>query len=451
MPIIQKSKANKDKLGLKDIELSYQNNIPDQANQKLNIAKNMPTVYYYGIELAAQNIHKLILDNNKFLPLCYISYTDTYSLLHDIGFPADDAKITIIIPANDDALGNIFMEFKIRKYEVENIRNSEIKRINMWGICNINNLLISEYKSYNSNSYDLFNMVAQNSGLGLMSNVDTSSDNMVWLNPSLNNYIFLQDVTRKSWCGESSFIWTFVDLFYNINYVDVEKCLSDNIDNIAWINTNIFDNKLIPNTTQTHAIVSPMLSNEPSMRGSNMFFTAEIILNQSTDISLKRGYKRNVYFYDIDGNWENKAGAYKIYGLDTITSPGTTNNSIILKGEPGQLDFFNANNVNHYMDKIDTKNMYPDFLWAKLQNKENLYDLQKIVMKITLPIPNFNIKRYEKIELLFTNKNIGIKASQKNTKLNGQWLCIGIEFHYNGATTWQELTLVKRELTITDI
>ena len=449
--ITQVTKPNKDKLKLSDVSISTVNLAPDQAQRKINIAQNMPTVYYYGVELVAQNINKLIIDNNKFMPLCYVSYSDSYSLLHDIGFPADDAKVTIVIPSNDPSLGNIFMEFKIQKYEVETIRNSEIKKIHMWGICNVNNLLICEYKSYTSNSFDLFNTVAQNSGLGLMSNVDTSSDTMTWINPSMNNYMFLQDVTKKAWCGESSFVWTFLDLFYNINYVDVEKCLSDNIDNIAWVNTNILDNKLIPNTTASDKIISPILSNEPANRGSNIFFTSEKILNQSTDISLKRGYKRNAYFYDIDGNWADKAGAYKIYGLDTITSLGPTNNAIILKGAPGELDFFNANNVNHYMDKIDTKNMYPDFLWAKLQNKENIHDLQKIIMKITLPIPNFNIKRYEKLELMFTNKNIGIKASQKNVKLNGEWLVLGISYHFNGSTIWQEVTICKRELTIADI
>jgi len=38
------------------------------------------------------------------------------------------------------------------------------------------------------------------------------------------------------------------------------------------------------------------------MKTTNLYFSGENILNQSTDISLKRGYLRNIYFYDIDGN-----------------------------------------------------------------------------------------------------------------------------------------------------
>lgn len=72
------------------------------------------------------------------------------------------------------------------------------------------------------------------------------------------------------------------------------------------------------------------------------------------------------------------------------------------------------------MDRIDTSNVFPDYLWAKCQNEENIQDLQKIVIRIILPICNFNIRRYEKIKLLYTNQNIGIKSNQKNLKLNGE-------------------------------
>lgn len=451
MGITQKQKPNKDKLKLSDVIIGVKNNGIDTAEFKNNIAKNIPVVYYYGVQLQQNNIKKLIVDNNKFLPLVYITYVDANNIISDIGFPTDNAKLTVVLPSNHESLANIFMEFKVQKFTVDLMKNSAIKVIHMWGVCNVENLLISEYKTYNQKtSFELMKETAGDAGLGFMSNVDSSSDAMTWLNPSMNKQEFLQDVTNKAWVGESGFVWSFVDLFYNLNYINVEASLSQPLTEIHWINTNIFNNANIGNTVNSE-ITRPYLTNEASQRGSNIFFSGEQILNQSTDISLKRGYIRNAYFYDIDGNWGDKAGSYKIYGLDTITSTGTNNNAIYLKGEPGGTDFYNKNNKNYYLDKIDTKNMYADFLWAKLQNSENILDLQKIAMQITLPVPNFNIRRYEKLKLVFFNSNQGLTNNATNIKLNGEWLVTGISFEWNGGALYQKVNIVKRELTVNEL
>ena len=133
-------------------------------------------------------------------------------------------------------------------------------------------------------SYDLMKETAINAGLGLMSNVDSSSDSMTWLNPGQAYHAFLQDVSNKAWVGESGFVWSFVDYFYNLNYIDVEKALSEDIGNIKWINTNVMNNKMITDVGESDKTIPPTLTNENSQKGSNVYFTGEKILNQSTDI-----------------------------------------------------------------------------------------------------------------------------------------------------------------------
>lgn len=448
--IEQKSKPNKEKLKLQNVSVTVKGLRPEQDNLMQNIAVNAPTVSYYGFQLDHRSIRRLVIDNNKFMPTCYISYVDSLAILHDIGFPADNAKLTIVIPSNHDNLANIFMEFKIQKYEVEIVRNSNVKRIHMWGICNVDKLLISEYKSYQDTSYNVMYNFAQDAGLGFCSNVDSSNDKMNWISPQMRGFNFLQDVTSKAWVGESGFVWSFVDLYYNLNYIDIEKCLSQEIKNIKWINSTVYENAKLAGQ-HSDLITIPFLTNEPSMRGNNNYFTAEKVLNQSTDISLKKGYLRNVFYYDVDGNWSNKAGSLNIYGLDTITSKGTNNNAVYLKGEPGSTDFYSKNQTQHWLGSIDTANMHPDFLWAKMQNKENVTDLQKIPLQIYLPTPNFNLRRFEKVKLMFVNTNVGVVNKSTNTKLNGEWLVTGITYEWTGNSLGQFISLVKRELTINDI
>jgi hypothetical protein len=448
--IQQKFKPNKDKLKLNNVSVSVKGLRPEADSIVQTGVTNVPTVYYYGFNLEPKNIKKMIIDTNKFMPMCYISYIDNIGILHDIGFPADNAKLTIVMPSNHPTLANVFMDFKIQKYEVEVTRQPGVRKIHFWGICNVDNLLISEYKSYDDTSFNVMSQFAQDAGLGYVSNIDSSNDKMKWLNPSFQGYEFLQDVSKKSWVGEGGFIWSFVDLFYNLNYIDVEKALSQDIKDIKWVNASVFENnKLVKGKSDT--ITIPFLTNEPSMRGNNSYFTAEKILNQSTDISLKRGYLRNVFYYDVDGNWSKKGGSYNIYGLDTITSKGTNNNAIYLKGDPGSTEFYTKNLSVHYLDKIDTSNAFPDFLWAKMQNQENVLDLQKIPLQIFLPTPNYNIRRFEKVKLLFVNSNVGVANNASNTKLNGEWMVTGYTLEWNGNSFGQKVNLVKRELTINDI
>jgi hypothetical protein len=103
------------------------------------------------------------------------------------------------------------------------------------------------------------------------------------------------------------------------------------------------------------------------------------------------------------------------------------------------------------MGRLDTKNMYPDFLWASMQNQENMQDIQKITMQIVIPVPNFNIRRFEKVLLKFVNNAPTVQGNMKNAKLNGEWLVTGLQVIYNGSAMYQIVNLIKRELTFEDL
>ncbi len=63
--------------------------------------------------------------------------------------------------------------------------------------------------------------------LGFSSNVRESNDEMTWINPNDTYKEFIKDITRYSWISEDSFIWTFIDFNYNLNYVDIQLELNE--------------------------------------------------------------------------------------------------------------------------------------------------------------------------------------------------------------------------------
>jgi len=448
----QKFKPNREILKIKDISVDMQGLTQEQKTSKEEAVSSTPVVYYYNTMLPPQTIKRLTISSVGFLPTISMVYLDSMNIMHDIGFPGDNATITVVLPANHKQLANIYMEFKIQTYEVE-LKRGEFRQLILTGVCNVDKMLISEYKSFQDNtSYQVMAQMAQEGGLGFQSNVESSNDKMNWINPGLKNYAFLEDTANKSWVGEAGFIWSFVDLYYNLNYIDVERALSQDINEIKWLQSFFSQGQMATDEPpENDGVILPQLTNGHAVTGSNTHFTGEKIINNATKISLDRGYIRYVHYYDIDGKWDDRSGSYKKYALDTITTPGTENISIYLKGEAGSTDFYNSNTSQHYVGRLDTKNMYADFLWASMQNQENMQDIQKITMQIIIPVPNFNIKRFEKVLLKFVNNTPTVQGNLKNAKLNGEWLVTGYYMEYNGSAMWQVVNLIKRELTFEDL
>lgn len=433
-------KPNRNKLKLDDVLIDSVGNDYNYAAEKLKIMKEVPQIYYYGQELPMQYVKKLKIESRDYLPTLHIIYDDVYNILHDIGMPGDNGKVVVILPSKSDNLSDIFLEFKIISFKTKGIVDNHNKQIEISGILNVENILIKNFESFkDKTSFEVCKELAEEIGLGLMSNVTASNDRMTWLNTGMNRYKFLSnEVIKKAWIGESSFVWSFIDFYYNINYIDVEKALNEDINNIKWIAKK--------DDTEDSIVIPPNLTNDMSMKDTNIFFAGEKVINNSTETSILRGYLRDISYYDVDGNWSEKAGSYKEYTLDTITTQDK-NNVVYLKGEPGDVTFYNNNRTYHYLGKIDTANMHPDYLWAEMQNRENVLDLQKISMNITIPRPNFNIRRFEKVNLTFVNNNVNATERTRNFKLNGEWLITGTSFIWSGKNYYQNLTIVKREIT----
>jgi hypothetical protein len=133
-------------------------------------------------------------------------------------------------------------------------------------------------------------------------------------------------------------------------------------------------------------------------------------------------------------------------------------------GEIADIQRYSSDNV--FEGKIDTDNVHKYFLYAYKNNERNLSFLEKLKMKISLSSPNYNLYRFQKVEVnLFKVNDIAnqddVKDDSKtgtsqeertlNQRLSGEWLIIAITYNYGeGDGFSQEITLVKRELGFND-
>jgi hypothetical protein len=184
-------------------------------------------------------------------------------------------------------------------------------------------------------------------------------------------------------------------------------------------------------------------------------------------VNLDIGYQKYLSFYDKNG------GTQYTFLMDTISTPGPAGKNIIMKGKVGQVSEIAANSFDgDFLGVFDADNVHKNYLYAGMQNKQNLEFLQKVKMKITLGIQNFNLYRFQKIDVRFyklkemndevqqvqvnqenMEKGVGadFDAKRLNQRLSGEWLITTINYTFNKIGGFsQDLTLVRRELSFNE-
>jgi len=393
---------------------------------------HQPFVWYLSYQL--KHIKSLILSSRGLVPTVKIVFTDTQNLMSSKGMPLDDSKITIFLNSRTKSLRPIFMEFKIANFS----KNGDTYTID--GICNVNKFFLREFESYpNMSSFSCMKEFARKADLGFNSNVDGSDDIMNWINPGIKGSKFIKDVISSSYRSDESFIWCYVDFYYNLNYIDVEEALKIDISEQSGIKNSGLEN-LNGLTNEPESTTPLWLSNDASLDQTNQYFEDYKVINNSTNISLNNGYLTKSKFYDI--NDKN----YLIFDIDSITSEG--DKTIIMKGSPKDMQFFDNHIKPVYVGKLDTDNMHQNFNYSIVQNKQNITDLQKIGLSIKLKNPNYNLYRYQKVSVTISSEVSTPQKSQINERLSGEWLIIDIDFvNINGEVS-QKVNLVKRELEL---
>jgi hypothetical protein len=251
---------------------------------------------------------------------------------------------------------------------------------------------------------------------------------------------------------------SYIDFYYNLNYVDIETALSEDISEMKGIFSNANLTKVKDET-----VTRLFLTDHPDKVGTNMYIQKYNLLNSTMKVNLNIGYQKYLSFYDKLGNIQYT------FIMDTISTPGAMGKNVIMKGKVGQTSDIAKNSWDgDFLGVYDSDNVHPNYLYAGMQNKQNLEFLQKVKMKVTLGMMNFNLYRFQKIEVRFyklkelsdketrvevTEENVNkldgvdFDADKINQRLSGEWLITAINYTFNKIGGFsQELTLVRREL-----
>ena len=267
--------------------------MPQQSKQELaNGLGYVPFVWYNTYQIEPNNIKFFTLYNDGILPKIKLLFMDPMNLMQDTGFPLDDTKIQIFINSRNKNIKSILMQFKITNFSLDDNSNYAIE-----GVADVSKLYVRQFIAYkNKTSNDALQDLCKYCGIGFNNNIDNTDDSMTWINPGNINIDFLEEVLSTSYKSDESYMTGYVDYYYSFNYVDIEKELNRNVDDQLGVYVNGLEDILnLPNKDQVNKLY---LTNDGSMANSPNYFNDFKVLNNSTEISLRKGYLNKVKFYD---------------------------------------------------------------------------------------------------------------------------------------------------------
>lgn len=411
-------------------------NSPDQQRIKDEIMNGLgfvPIIWYNAYQIDLESVEYLTIYDDGIIPAMKFSFLDSLGIMKDKAFPLDDTKITLFLNSRSKELRPIHIEFKIRNF----VNDNGIMSID--AILDVNGLYFKKFKSYSKmSSNKALQEVCRDIGLGFNTNITDSNDIMTWINTGKRPYEFMMDIIDHAYISDESFISGNIDLYYNFNFVDIQKELSRNIEQELGVVTIGIEEIL--KLSDVESISNLILTNDASMEGTNCYFYSYRIINNATTVAIENGYMDIIKYYStIDKS---------ILDFTVNSLNNNADKSIILKGAPQDDNFF-KNNVNFvYNGKIDTDNSHKNYNYSDVHNDRNIYETQKVSLEIEISYPNFNIYKFQKIKVILSSNTPTPASPMINQRLSGDWIIVDIRYAFYEGSLRQIVTLVKRELEI---
>ena len=380
------------------------------------------------IPIKESEISYLKLYHSGIVPTIEFIFNDSNNIFKD-NPPTDDKKIRFFLNPRDSSLKPINMQFRITDFD--NLSKSKFK---IKATLDIPELYKIDYKSYLGTSIDALREICKKLEIGFNSNINNSDDLMSWRNVGDKYYQFISDIIKHSYVGEKSFMRGFIDYYYCLNFVDVDKEMNRNILNDTCIDTSL-------EVASSNDQVSLFLTNDESLNknNSNRFFKEKKFENNSSNINMNEGIRTKTKFYD------KVKKMFLIFDVDGTTSDGSK--SLILKGDENDKNSFDKSVLTSYSGKIDTDNVHKNYNYSKTQNRKNLKELEKIKLDVELTNPNYSIYLYQKIDVKFINPAPSpINQDQINWRKSGEYVVTQISYVWSNKKLTQLLTLSRKEL-----
>ena len=416
--------------------------VPPDANKTANAEELRhigltPFIWYNGYQIKENDIYYLVLYYKGMVPAVEVNFIDSAAILKKVGFPGSDSTFDVFMNSGSKVLKSIHLRMKI-----DNFQENANKSYTMTGTLDLRDFYKVNYKSWTGTSFEVLREMSSELNLGYNSNIDQTTDSMKWINTGMTWREFIGDVVSHSYISDDAFTLAYVDFYYCLNYVDLEKEWSRDVSaDVGISSTGI--TQVDGKQTEKDTTLPLVLMNEKSQNMVNTYFQNYSVQNNATNKAISSGQ------FTISKYYDTASKQFLIFNVDSLTSKDDS--KVILKGKPADASELQTNYTTVFGGRVDLSNVHKNYLYADVLNSRNLTDLSKIVVTLEIPQCNFNLYKFQKIRIQFINEAPTIAEEDLNqVRISGEWMIVDIKFSWQATgakgTTVQTVTAVRKEL-----
>jgi hypothetical protein len=380
--------------------------------KSIQVTKDLGTNYPY-IEI---NNYVFSVEEIESFEITYTGFIPTVRLVAGVkgkvwgseAIPKDGDLMNVFIRAKNDAFKPIRNDYRITSTSSKGANNEGRNAIyTITGELFIPHLYDPKIKAYTGTSYEALKTIAKELNLGFASNDTATNDSQTWINPGGDYYSLMIDIADHAWKDEKSFFDIFIDVYYHLNFINVNNQFSESndLDLALLTNMQITDSvggeQAAIDVKKNVAQVPKVLTNYPDLKGTAAYIFHYNVKNSSNTVNEEYGYKTYSQFFE-----QNSEKYWSIY-TEPLTTTGSASNKIILKGrtvKPGApKEEYYKTQVKYEWKGIQYTapegNVHEKYAYASGWNERNLAELEKILLDVELERGNFNLYRGERVPL----------------------------------------------------
>lgn len=374
------------------------------------VAADMPLVMINEKLYKAKEIVSMRIVSNDFLPSLDLTLIITEKVVYSTSFPKDGDLVSVFIRSKDDVLKPIRNDYYIVSVSVESSNNETgYDYMHISGVLYVPGLQSQTCQSNKGKSIEVLQDLSQEMGIGFATNESVTTDEQTWISPYERKVDYIKDITKSAWKNEDSFFQSFIDIFYHLNFVNVDPMFSEEAGLETGIDIASFSGDIDDFTEMLKNPENILLTNSSSAKYSKFRITSYEQRNFANAINFHTGYVKFMHYYD------SLLKEKVMFMSDPKTTPGAEENMYIMKGRNSadQRDVYTSHDWMGTIYGANGENCHSHYLYAKSWNKQNLLHLEKLYLEVNLEGVNMNLRRFQVIPVL-----IVIEQDQARKKVN---------------------------------
>lgn len=443
-------------------EMSLQETNPGGKAQKIEDKTSLefPFIKINDYLVAKGEIDYFQIDSTRRLPTIILTLSFTNDKFFTKEMPKDGDIISVAITNKSDLLIPIRNDYVITGASPLK-KSTTVKEGNM--VTFFGELFIPGLSGFRGSSafkmttMEALKSIAKGLHLGFNTNEENTDDKQMWFISTAYD-LSIEEIASRAWKDENSFFDWWIDIYYNFNFVNVQKQLlssEDEIDiaaSLGNIPTEFYWGKGTDQTKEAPKV----FSNFNGYRTTSFYITNWKPINKSTAITYDYGTSVQACFFEhnkVIYEDPNKT-KYWSFKIEPAYDPEKVNSHILLRGrahwdaslnsktEPAKanynyLDLYNISpwlgiqyTISNPNDDNSqwTGNHHRNYARSQIQNVLNRVELEKLTVEVSVQGTNLNIIKGDKVPIILIQKD-GVE----NLLVSKDFIAdAALEFFYTG-------------------